>query len=462
MTMSTFAVTNPNTGEVEETYPSLTTEQLHQVVDTAQEGFTAWSATSLEDRAAVLEKFADLFEARAEELADIVGHEMGKPKPQTVAEVQKVAKTARWYAQNGPTFLAPEQLEVSDGVETYVRHDPLGVLLSVMPWNFPYNQLARFALPNLMVGNAIIMKQAAICPKSSQAMADILAEAGLPEGAYTNVHMDSSDAEEVLGDVRVKGFSLTGSEGAGRSLAGIAAQYLKRSVLELGGNDPFVVLDTDDVAALAQKAVSYRISNAGQVCTSPKRFIVLEDLYDQFVAEAKKALEQVTVGDYDAEDTDMGPLSSEGARDELVQSIQQAVQDGATLHFGGEKLDRPGWFMSPALITDAPLDSDMGCQEQFGPVVNVFRARDEEDAVRIANATEYGLMGSVWSTDVERARRVGDRIRVGMLQINAHMESSPEFPFGGINLSGYGREGAQWALREFTNEKTYRVHAQEL
>lgn len=460
--MSTFAVTNPNTGEVEETFDSLTKEQLPDVIDQADAAYQDWSQRTWAERGEVLNRFAEIFEARQEELADIVGHEMGKPKPQTIAEIKKVAASARWYAKNSEQFLAPTELQPSDGVKTYVKHDPLGVLLSIMPWNFPYNQLARFALPNLMVGNTIIMKQAAICPKSSQALADALEEAGAPKGVYTNVYMNSSDTEVVLGDPRVKGFSLTGSEVAGSAVAKIAAKHLKRSVLELGGNDPLIVLDADDVQKMAQKAVTLRLSNAGQVCTSPKRFIVLKDIYEEFVAAAKEAVQNTVVGDYDAEDTDMGPLSSESARDEIVESVQKAVKDGATLHCGGEKLDRPGWFMSPALITDATLDSDMGCKEMFGPVVNIFRAEDEEDAIRIANDTPYGLMGSVWSTDVERARRVGERINVGMLQINAHMESSPEFPFGGINLSGYGREGAQWALREFTNEKTFRVHEQEL
>ena len=460
--MSTFAVTNPQTGEVEETFDSLTEEQLKQVIDQADAAYQDWSQKSWAERGEVLTRFAEIFEARQEELADIVGHEMGKPKPQTIAEIKKVAATARWYAENSEQFLAPTELQPSDGVRTFVKHDPIGVLLSIMPWNFPYNQLARFALPNLMVGNTIMMKQAAICPRSSQALADALEEAGAPKGVYTNVYMNSSDTEAVLSDFRVKGFSLTGSEAAGSAVAKIAAKHLKRSVLELGGNDPLIVLDADDVAALARKAVSLRLANAGQVCTSPKRFIVVEEIYDEFLAAAKEAVENTKVGDYDAEGIDMGPLSSESARDEILASVQQAVADGATLHCGGEKLDRPGWFMSPALISDAPLDSAMGCQEMFGPVVNVFRAKDEEDAIRIANATPYGLMGSVWSTDLERAQRVGERVQVGMLQINAHMESGPEFPFGGVNLSGYGREGAQWALREFTNEKTFRVHDQEL
>ena len=457
--MSTFAVTNPNTGQVEETFDSLTAEEIPGVIDRADRAFRQWRETPMQKRSEILNKAAEIFESRAEELADIIGHEMGKPKQQGVNEAKKVAMTARWFAENAPGFLETTELPEAQGADsTYVKHEPLGVLLGIMPWNFPYNQIARFVLPNLMVGNAVMMKQAAICPKSSQTFQEILEEAGLPEGVYTNVYLNSSDAEEVLKDFRVKGVSLTGSEGAGASVAGIAAKYLKKSVLELGGNDPAVVLDADDVEALAQKLVTLRTSNAGQVCTSPKRFIVLEDVYDEFLAAAQRAVEDVTVGEYDGEDTDMGPLSSEGARDEVVERIQQAAKDGATLRFGGEKLDRPGWFMSPALLTDIDEDSDLGCNELFGPAVMVFRAKDEDDAVRLANNTQYGLMASVWTTDVERGRRVADRIEAGMTFVNTHMDSSPEFPFGGINNSGYGRENAQWALKEFTNEKLYRVN----
>ncbi|WP_129661304.1 NAD-dependent succinate-semialdehyde dehydrogenase [Rothia uropygialis] len=461
--MSTFAVTNPNTGEVEQTFESLTAEEIPGVIDTADQAFQSWRDTPVSKRGEILKKFADLVEARAGELADIIGREMGKPKKQGESEAQKVAFTARWFAENAENFLTDTQLPDAQGADkTYVKHDPLGVLLGIMPWNFPYNQIARFALPNIMVGNAILMKQAAICPKSSQTFQDLLEEAGLPKGVYTNIYLNSSDAEEVLKDFRVKGFSLTGSEEAGASVAKIAAKHLKRSVLELGGNDPFVVLDTDDVKGLAQKAVTLRTANAGQVCTSPKRFIVVEDYYDDFVAAAKEAVENVTVGAFDDPETDMGPLSSEGARDEVVERIQKAAQEGATLHTGGEKLDRPGWFMSPALLTDIDPNSDLGCNELFGPAVMVFKAKDEEDALRIANDTQYGLMASVWTTDPERGQNFAEKINAGMTFVNTHMDSSPEFPFGGINRSGYGRENAQWALQQFTNERTVRVRNQQL
>lgn len=461
--MSTYAVTNPNTGEVETTYPSLTTEEITSVIDTAHEAYQSWRQTPIDERAAVLRRFGDLVDERSDHLADIIGREMGKPKPQGEAEANKVARTARWFADNAKRFLELTELPDAPVADrTYVKHDPLGALLGIMPWNFPYNQIARFAVPNLMVGNTIMMKQASICPESSQTFQDMLEEAGLPKGVYTNVYLNSSDTEEVLKDFRVKGFSLTGSEDAGASVAGIAAKYLKRSVLELGGNDPAVVLDTDDVGALARKLVKIRTSNAGQVCTSPKRIIVVKDLYDEFVAAAREAVANVKVGDFDDPNTDMGPMSSESARDDVIEQIQQGVADGATLHVGGEKLDRPGFFFSPALLTDIDLDSQLAQKEVFGPAVMIFQAEDEEDALRIANHTEYGLMSSVWTTDQERGQQFAERINAGMCLVNTHQESSPEYPFGGINRSGYGRENERWALGEFTNERLVRLHPHDL
>ncbi|MFJ3031818.1 NAD-dependent succinate-semialdehyde dehydrogenase [Rothia terrae] len=458
--MSKYALTNANTGEVEQTFETLTPEQLPAIIDAADEAFSLWKATPIGQRGKVLRTFADLVDENADELADIIGREMGKPLAQGKSELEKVARTARWFADKAPIHLAPTELEASGAERTYVVHQPLGVLLGVMPWNFPYNQIARFVLPNLMVGNTILMKQASICPVSSQKFQELLEEAGLSRGVYTNIYMDSKDTEKILKDFRVKGVSLTGSEGAGASIASIAGENLKRQVLELGGNDPFVVLDTSDVKKLAQQAVTYRTTNAGQVCTSPKRIIVLEEYYDDFVAAAKEAVENVTVGNYDDPNTDMGPMSSESARDDVLKQIQDAVANGATLVTGGEKLDRPGWFMSPALLTDVDVESEAGQEEIFGPVINVFKAKDEEDALRIANATEFGLMASVWTEDLERGRLFAERINAGMTFVNKHMESEPAFPFGGINRSGFGRENERWALREFTNEHLVRVHKQ--
>lgn len=456
--MSNYEVHNPNTGEVQERFESLKRDEIPAVIDRSHEAFLRWSQTPISERSGVLERFADLVDAEADRLARIIGREMGKPLKDGLAETGTLAAHARWFAKNSADILADTPIDTSDGVTTYVKHDPLGVLLGIMPWNFPYNQIARFVLPQLMVGNAIIMKQASICPVSSAEFASLLSRAGLPEGVYTNAYLDSADVDAVLTDFRVKGFSITGSEAAGSSVASIAGANMKRSVLELGGNDPMVILDAPDVEAMAEKAVRLRLFNAGQVCTSPKRIIVDASIYDEFVEAAKAAIARVTVGPFDAPDTDMGPLSSIEARDEVVERVHKAVKDGATLHFGGHAIDRPGAYMAPALLTDVSLDQDISCTELFGPVVVVYKAQDEADALRIANATEYGLQSSVWSSDVAKAERFAHKIHAGMTLVNAHRESSPEWPFGGINRSGYGREESRWALTAFTNEHAFRIH----
>lgn len=456
--MSRYEVNNPNTGRTEESFESLSADAIPAVIDRAHHAFLGWRDSDMEERSEVLHTLGELISEEKERLARIIGREMGKPLRDGIAELDALVKHAHWFADNAPSLLEPTVVEASDGVTTYVTHDPLGVLLGIMPWNFPYNQMARFVLPHLMVGNAIIMKQASICPVSSAEFAALLLRAGLPEGVYTNVYVDSADVEHVLADFRVKGFSLTGSEAAGRSVAAIAGKYGKRCVLELGGNDPMVILDTDDVVAMARKAVQIRTFNAGQVCTSPKRIIVASEIYDDFVEAATDAVSQIKVGAFDEEGVDMGPLSSIQARDEVVERIQMAVKDGATLHWGGRKIDRPGAFMEPALLTGVGVDQDLSCNELFGPAVVIYRAEDEEDALRIANATEYGLQSSVWSTDVEKAESFARKVQAGMTFVNAHRESGPEYAFGGINRSGYGREQGQWGLALFTNEHTFRIH----
>ncbi|MGO1857834.1 aldehyde dehydrogenase family protein [Ancrocorticia populi] len=456
--MSNYAVHNPNTGEIEERFDSLRPEEVPAVIDRAHEGFLKWRETPMEERAAVLRRFAELVEEEADRLARIIGREMGKPLKDGLAETVTLAKHGWWFADHAPEILADTVIDASDGVKTYVKHDPLGVILGIMPWNFPYNQIARFALPQLMVGNAILMKQASICPVSSAEFQKLLERAGLPEGVYTNIYLDSGDVEAVLTDFRVKGFSITGSEAAGSSVAAIAGANMKRSVLELGGNDPMVILDAADVPAMAEKAVRLRLFNAGQVCTSPKRIIVHADIYDEFVEAAADAIGRMKVGPFDGEDTDMGPVSSVEARDEVVERVAQAVRDGATLRFGGKPIDRPGAYMEPALLTDVGLEQDISCKELFGPVVVIYKADNDDDALRIANATEYGLQSSVWSQDMAKAEQFAHKVNAGMTLINAHRESSPEWPFGGINRSGYGREEAAWGLTLFTNEHAFRVH----
>lgn len=458
--MTEFAVTNASTGEVEQTFDSLPAEQIPEIIQRAHRAVGPWRDTPIAQRAQALAKVGDLFEQRAEELAGIIGREMGKLKSEGLQEVQLVASIFRWYAEHGPAVLEPTELQPQGAQKTVVEHEPLGVLLGIMPWNFPYYQLARFAAPNLLIGNTILMKQAAICPLSAGTFAQILHEAGIPEDAYINLYLDTEDVPTVLEDFRVRGVSLTGSERAGASVAQNAGKNLKKSVLELGGNDPFVVLDTSDLDALVRTAVGLRTSVQGQVCTSPKRFIVVDELYEDFVAKAQEAVEAIRVGAWDDPEADMGPLSSESARDEVVQRIQDAAAHGATLRTGGEKLDRPGWFMSPALLTDVDPDSDLGCNELFGPAVIVYRAQDEEDALRLANHTDYGLQASVWTENLERGERFARRMQAGMVHVNEHLVTQAGLPFGGIGRSGYGRELAEWGLKEFTNEKLVRVSAQ--
>ncbi|AIE82491.1 aldehyde dehydrogenase family protein [Actinotignum schaalii] len=456
--MTHYRVHNPNTGEVEERFPSLPAAAIPGVISASWEAFTSWRDTPMATRAALLHRFGELITERSAELADIIGREMGKPLRDGEAELAVVSQHAHWFADNAPRYLEPTQLDAGDGIPTYVLHQPLGVLLGIMPWNFPYSQIARFALPQLMVGNTILMKQAEICPRSSAAFEALLREAGLPDGAYQNIYLDIADTEKVLADPRVKGVSLTGSEQAGSSVAGLAGKYTKRSLLELGGNDAMVVLDAADIATVARAAVRTRVFNAGQVCTSNKRIIVLDSVFEEFLAAARAEIASIVVGPYDDPATDMGPLSSIAARDEVVRRVASAVAAGAHRHYGGYKIDRPGAFMTPALLTDIPTDHDIARNELFGPVVALYRAADEEAALGLANSTAYGLQSSVWSQDLEKAQRFAARLAAGMTIINKHRESAPTWPFGGINRSGYGREEGAWGLRAFTNEHAVRVH----
>lgn len=455
--MSTYALTNTNTGEVEQTFESLKKSEIPGIIDAADQAFETWRKKPLTDRAASLTKAAAIFRERKDELAAIIGKEMGKIVGEATWEVELVADIFDWYADRAEELLADEVLEAKGAPKNLVRHTPMGVLLGVMPWNFPYYQLARFAAPNLLLGNAVLIKQASICPVSSAEFENILNEAGFTPGVYQNLYLNSEDAETVIEDFRIKGVSVTGSERAGVSVATAAAKNLKKSVMELGGNDPAVVLgDIKDVPAVAEKLTRLRFSNSGQVCISPKRVIVVEDIYDEFVEAAKKVTENFRVGDSADPETEMGPLSSEAARDEVVARIEQAVKDGATLHAGGKKLDRPGWFMSPALLTDVGFSEDLSCNELFGPALVVYKVKDEKEAIEFANQSEYGLQASVWTEDVKHGFELADQIVTGMALVNEHLVTQEDLPFGGINKSGYGRELTQWGLFEFSNEKLLR------
>ncbi|NKY34341.1 NAD-dependent succinate-semialdehyde dehydrogenase [Nocardia speluncae] len=455
--MSAYVTTNPTTGITEHEFPELTDDQVSDIADRSAEGFQTWRHTPVAERAAALARTAAIYEQRAAELAAAITTEMGKPKSQAAGEVQLAADIYRWYAEHGPDLLTTEQLDPQGAQESLVQKLPIGPLIGVMPWNYPYYQVARFTAPNLLLGNSIILKHAHICGASSKLMAEILHDAAVPENAYINVYATNDQVAQLLRHPAIQGISLTGSERAGSSVAAEAGKNLKKSVLELGGSDPFILLDTADMSETVRIAARARLSNAGQACNSPKRFIVLDDLYDDFVAGLVEEFQRTVVGDPAEPDTEVGPLSSKSARDTVADQINTAVRQGATLHTGGSARNGTGAFLEPAVLTGITPEMDAYSDELFGPVAMVYKVSSAEDALALANDVDFGLSGSVWSTDTSRAAPIADGLDVGMAYINEHGTTLPGLPFGGVNRSGYGRELGRWGLGEFVNTKLRRI-----
>ena len=457
-----LAIENPNTGKSEDQFERIDDSQRDDILDRSTVAYDAWRSTRIEERAAVLSRAADLYEERIDELADHIGREMGKLTRWAKAEVQIVADIYRYYSEHAHELLADEYLPAQNADKTVVRKEPIGPLLGIMPWNFPYYQVARFAAPNLLLGNTIVLKHASICPLSSQACQDILEEAGLPKDAYINIYASGSQMGAFVADKRIKGVSLTGSEAAGSAVAKTAGENYKKSVLELGGNDPFLVIDDENLEWVLDQYSLIRMYNTGQACNAPKRLIVLEDFYDRTVEYLEKKIGDMKVGTYDDENADIGPLSSIGARDEIVERLEKAAANGdAKIRVGGKKIDREGAYMEPALLTDVDPSTDVGCNEIFGPVAIVYKAKDVEEAIEIANNSEYGLSSSVWGTDLDAAFEVANQLNDGMTFVNEASVTAAGLPFGGVNRSGYGRELARWGVGEFVNEHLYRVSGQD-
>ena len=457
-----FAIENPSTGKSEDQFERIDDSQRDDILDRSTAAYEAWRSTRIEERAAVLSRAADLYEERIDELADHIGREMGKLTRWAKAEVQIVADIYRYYSEHAHELLADEYLPAQNADKTVVRKEPIGPLLGIMPWNFPYYQVARFAAPNLLLGNTIVLKHASICPLSSQACQDILEEAGLPKDAYINIYASGSQMDAFVADKRIKGVSLTGSEGAGSAVAKTAGENYKKSVLELGGNDPFLVIDDENLEWVLDQYNLIRMYNTGQACNAPKRLIVLEDFYDRTVEYLEKKIGDMKVGTYDDENADIGPLSSIDARDEIVERLEKAAANGdAKIRVGGKKIDREGAYMEPALLTDVDPSTDVGCNEIFGPVAIVYKAKDVEEAIEIANNSEYGLSSSVWGTDLDAAFEVANQLNDGMTFVNEASVTAAGLPFGGVNRSGYGRELARWGVGEFVNEHLYRVSGQD-
>lgn len=445
--MTEYAVRDPRTGSLVQTYPTASEAEIETALEQASDAYTRWGRISkASDRAELLRRVAELHEQRADVLADIIGREMGKPSDEARGEVEFSALIYRYYADSAERFLADEPVELMSGTGTAViRRTPIGVLLGIMPWNFPCYQVARFAAPNLAAGNTIVLKHAPQCPESAAAMHRIFADAGFPEGAYVNVYATNDQVATMIADPRIQGVSLTGSERAGAAVAEIAGRHLKKVVLELGGSDPFLVLGTNDLDATVQAAVDARVYNTGQACNAGKRFIVIDHLYDAFVDAFDTKL---------AEKEPESPLSSQTAATNLAAQVDQAVENGANLLSKGE---REGAFFPAGLLTDVTRENPVFRQELFGPVAMVFRAHSEEEAVELANDTPFGLGSYVYTPDAEQAQRVADQLDVGMVFINGVNADGAELPFGGVKRSGFGRELGRYGIEEFVNKKLIRT-----
>ncbi|MEV4899818.1 NAD-dependent succinate-semialdehyde dehydrogenase [Citricoccus sp. NPDC055426] len=457
--MATYTTTNPTTGVTEREFPSLDESGVEDVLRRSDAAFPAWRSRTPQDRAEILTKVAAAYRERAEELGRLIATEMGKPLAEAVGEAKLAAAIYRWYAEHGPELLQPEPLDPQGAEESLVTTEPVGPLVGVMPWNYPYYQVARFAAPNLMAGNTVILKHAEICAGSAEVMAEIFHAAGVPEDVYINVFADHEQIATMIADPRVHGVSLTGSERAGAAVAETAGKHLKKAVLELGGSDAFIVLEDADLERVARTAAKARLSNAGQACNSPKRMIVPTEKLSDFVASLTAAFEKAAVGDPLDPDVRVGPLSSTGARDTVVKQVKRAVEQGATLHTGGDALDGDGAFMRPAVLTGITPEMDAYSEEIFGPVAMVYAADSADDAVHLANDVGFGLSGSVWGSDIARAQEVADRLEVGMAYVNEHGTTLPGLPFGGVKRSGFGRELGRWGMGEFVNTRLRRTAA---
>ncbi len=447
---------NPSNGQLLQSFDTMTDVQLDQSLAEAQACFETWKNTSFAQRAGILNKAAGLMHAHLDELAKLATLEMGKRIGEARGEVKYSGDILAYYAEHATTFLAPTKLNPKVG-EAHMESSPLGVLFCVEPWNFPYYQLARVAGPQLMAGNVLVVKHAGCVPQCAIAFEQLLLEAGAPKGAYTNLLISHDQSNRVIDDPRVKGVALTGGVNAARAVAARAGQNLKKSSMELGGTDAFIVLDDADLDKTIPWAVWGRMFNNGQTCCAAKRFIVLDSVADEFLARFKQALLALKPGDPMDEGTTQGPLSTEAALLQLLQQVDDAVAHGAELLIGGERIDRSGSFMQPTILTGITPDNPAFRDEFFGPVASFYCVKTEAEAIALANDSDFGLGGSVWTRDVARGQRVASQIDTGMMFVNNIDWTDAELPFGGIKNSGYGRELGNMGIQEFVNKKLVRT-----
>ena len=449
-----IATINPATGETLANFTPLTSAEIATKLALAETTYQEYRHSSFEARSQWLNKAADILERDCNRLAQIMTLEMGKPYQSAIAEVKKCALVCRFYAEKARGFLADKVVE-SDATKSYIAYQPLGIILAVMPWNFPFWQVFRFAAPALMAGNVGLLKHASNVPQCAIAIEKIIHEAGFPAGALQTLLIDASQVAAIVEDDRVKAATLTGSEPAGASLAATAGKQIKKTVLELGGSDPFIVLESADLEAATDTAVKARMLNNGQSCIAAKRFIVINSVYDRFQELLVAKFKALKVGDPMQEDTDIGPLATATIRDDLDRQVKQAVEEGATIVMGGKPLgELPGNYYPPTILTNIDPQSAVAREEFFGPVAMLFRVADLEEAIAIANNIPFGLGGSGWTNNPNEQQRLIEQIEAGAVFINGMVKSDPRLPFGGIKRSGYGRELGELGIKEFVNTKT--------
>jgi succinate-semialdehyde dehydrogenase/glutarate-semialdehyde dehydrogenase len=453
-----YQSTNPYDGKVVKSFDEINDAELEGKLKTASACFDKdWRTRSFADRAAIVKRAAALMRERSQALAELITLEMGKLIQQSVGEVALSAAILDYYAEHAEQFLAPEKLTTPKG-EAMVESSPIGVLFGVEPWNYPYYQIARFAAPNLMAGNVVMVKHASSVPQCALAFEQLMTDAGAPAGAYTNLFVSKDQVAKIIDDPRIRAVALTGSEAAGAVVAAQAGKQLKKSTMELGGSDAFIVLEDADLDKAVKHAVSGRMGNSGQACTASKRFIVVEPLADSFLKKFQAALENFKPGDPMDKQTTLAPLSSADALKKLVEQVDGAVAGGARVLMGGQRIEgQTGAFMQPTILTDISKSNPAYKEEFFGPVALFFKVADEDAAVALANDSPFGLGGSVFTQDIERGKRVARKIDTGMVFINSGAVSSPELPFGGVKNSGYGRELSGAGIQEFVNKKLIRV-----
>jgi succinate-semialdehyde dehydrogenase/glutarate-semialdehyde dehydrogenase len=448
-----ISTVNPATGEEVKTFEALTEVEIDENIQHAADTFREYKKTSFAERARMMVRVAEILEEEAEHFGRLMTSEMGKTLAAATAEAKKCARGCRYYAENAGRFMADEEVEL-EGARAYIRYEPLGPILAIMPWNFPFWQVFRHAAPALMAGNVILLKHASNVPQCALAIEDTIHRAGFPAGAFQTLLIGSSQVQAVIDDPRVRAVTLTGSEGAGRSVGAEAGENIKPSVLELGGSDPFIVMPSADLEEAVSTAVTSRTLNNGQSCINAKRIIVHDEIADEFERRFVEQMSSLRVGDPMSEETDMGPLATHQILEDVDAQVRESVEAGARVLTGGEPMDREGNFYPPTVITDIPKESPAYREEIFGPVASLFKVSDIDEAIRVANDTSFGLGSSAWTNDPQEQERFIDEIEAGMVYINRMTESTPEIPFGGAKNSGYGRELSHFGIHEFTNIKT--------